>query len=151
MKQERPAGDDRRCGGPVFHPHMSIALRPAVYRCMARFRLGCWALQVNIHRRGGGGSSRLPREQRQCRLCAARGVQCVEDELHVALECPTFATLRGQYASLFGCMGSTLDLCTFLNQADTHRVAMFLHRLQHAHANATAAAAALELMGGTSH
>jgi hypothetical protein len=120
---------------PKFHAHMSVPLPPAIYWSMSRFRMGGWKLQVNVQRRRTTG--RLPRDQRLCPLCLARGQHYMEDELHVVFECPAFEGLRVEYRDVLGLPGSALDLHSIMQGSPTRRVATFLHRLHAAHSLAT--------------
>ncbi len=62
-----------------------------------RFRLGTWLhLAVNAARLAP--KPHLPRHLRVCTRCAAG---CIEDELHVALECPCYQHIRDRFPLLF--------------------------------------------------
>lgn len=121
MGRKTPAKDGRAC----YHSHMIFAMPYNIYMSVARFRLGCWALRVNTDRRGG--VNRIPRQQRLCKHCAERGMSCVEDEQHVAIECSKYADLRIHYPELFQAHdGNMLSLMTSKHAA---ALAYFLHRL----------------------
>jgi hypothetical protein len=79
-------------------PHLSRVMNHAHQTCLLRFRLGCWyILEVNKDRKKKQGQRR-PRAQRLCTKCNRR---CVEDELHVLMECPYYHAIRVQYPDLF--------------------------------------------------
>ena len=64
-------------------------------RRLARFRLGCHQLPINV-----GARARLPRVRRVCPLCNAAGTEALGDEPHFLFVCPHLGDLRAAYPSL---------------------------------------------------
>ena len=91
------------------HMHFS---GPEFYICtLMRFRLGNAQLQVHYHTR--------PRVERVCPNCRSG---CMEDELHVILECQAYRCVRRD-AKFVGLFHNITDLKEFMNQKDQYLVA----------------------------
>jgi len=88
-------------GGPDYAdnkvaaaPHVYTVMPAAAHISLMRFRLCAWSLEAN---RPAG----RVRAARVCRMCAHAGrPDQQEDEMHVAIECPCYASLRLQYPDL---------------------------------------------------
>lgn len=111
-------------------PHLSQVMNHAHQTCLLRFRLGCWSiLEVNKDRKKKQGQRR-PRAQRLCIKCNRR---CVEDELHVLMECPFYHTIRTQYSNLFPARTRRIEtganMQSVLNHDDQVKVAACIHQI----------------------
>jgi hypothetical protein len=105
-------------GSCTVPKHLKLCASFAVLQCLARLRLGWHQLRVRSDRIKKA-ATRLPRNQRLCRLCSTDGaafhmqrvgVGCVEDVQHFLLECPAYQHLRGKYPYVFG--SATADSTT---------------------------------------
>lgn len=91
---------------------------------LIRFRLGAHHLRVCTGRWDG-----TPREDRLCTKCDLRQI---EDERHVVLECPCYASIRDEYASLF--LTSDNSMVTLFNHPNQSKVASLVFALEQRHA-----------------
>jgi sorting nexin-29 len=89
------------------HKHLLCCSSFKVMQCLARYRIGAHQLQVQV---GRTRCTRVPREQRLCRLCSVSGAPFriddsgghhVEDLLHFMLECPAYAHIRRKFPTVF--------------------------------------------------
>lgn len=99
-----------------------------LHACMASFRLGCWtslAVHAAIRSRGGRGSVRDP--STACRICRP---ETIEDDKHVAFECPHFEELCVKCNELFPVDDDRLDvhsdLANWLGMGESWKIASYL-------------------------
>jgi hypothetical protein len=82
------------CGRLESLPHTRLAISKREVTELTRFRLGAWDLAV--HRSCAGQRRRC---ERVCIICAQAGRGShIEDEQHLVIECPTYNSLRAQFA-----------------------------------------------------
>ena len=62
-------------------------------RLMSRFRCGCHGLHIDT-----GRFVNTPRDDRVCEVCKS---ECVENEHHFLFDCPAYAHIRYNHATLF--------------------------------------------------
>ena len=86
-------------------PYLLINIPRRLRRCLARFRTTSASLEIEIGRRHN-----IPREDRLCRLCGMSNQIHIEDEYHVLLECPSYATIRDIYLE-----NTTVNLFSFVS------------------------------------
>lgn len=104
-----------------WFPHMRSFIPREHHVCLMRFRLGCWGVlrvQRDRHRRIA-----LPRAERLCTFCT---MNRVEDEQHVALECPCYDHIRMSFPQL---ALQTTDMPTLLAHPSQSALAHFLYRV----------------------
>jgi hypothetical protein len=120
----------QECGKPA--PHAALhTLAPTKHTCLMRFRVGGWHHLAVNHGRIQSGPARPARTQRVCTRC---GGHHLEDELHVALECPSYAAVRHRYPSLFPPIPAAVPdtaalMRTLLAHPDQVALANYLHEL----------------------
>ena len=103
-------------GKPPLPQYLSSSVPTDVWRDLSRFRTSSHRLRVETGRWEG-----LERRMRVCDLCGAGDIQ---DEKHVAIECPAIESVRTKYAELLNsCGGDMKNL--MLSQSD--HLAWFLH------------------------
>jgi hypothetical protein len=112
-------------------PHALIHSIPrAKHICLMRFRVGGWHhLAINAGRINGS-PTRPDRRARICRKCAG---SAMEDNLHVALECPYYDTLRARFPSLFAnsrTPNSAHNMRSLLQHPDQSMLADYLFELR---------------------
>ena len=103
-------------GKPPLPQYLSSGVPADVWRDLSRFRTSSHRRRVETGRWEG-----LERRMRVCDLCGAGAIQ---DEKHVALECPAIESVRTKYAELLNsCDGDMKKL--MLSQSDS--LAWFVH------------------------
>ena len=93
---------------------------------LMQFRLGVRWLRVTTGwwEHGENGAT-LPRHLRVCCKCVEGAV---EDERHVLLECPAYASVRARFSDLYD--GSDGDMAQVMCHPNQRRVALLVHCLK---------------------
>jgi hypothetical protein len=95
-------------------PHVTAFLPTNMKHMLIRLRSTGFPLHAysNLHRR-----EKIPRSQRLCKACVSKGLNCVEDDLHFLIECPSYSHIRLKHATIFHDEATPASIYNFPNQA----------------------------------
>jgi exonuclease III len=106
-----------------YHKHLSVSCSQEVFKTYMRFRCCAWH-NLAVHH----GRMKKPYVARGDRLCPRCVQPCIEDEMHVLLECPYYNDLRAENAMLFQSSHAEGMKCFFQHE-DTRRAMNYVHDL----------------------
>jgi len=116
--------DQKRATKPTLPSYLRHNIPNHLLRALSRLRLSGHNLNVERLRQQ---RHRVPYELRICTIC---NLQCVQDEGHILLECPSadLANLRVKHHQLFRSPSRNSNrLREFISQADTKGLALYVH------------------------